>query len=198
MGVDMPSTLLRLQEDARAAREESLKAKIALANERVRSQARLVALHCLAVFALAIMGREMVEPVKNILWYPGSWAFKLAAMWPAPWATVLLIWFSAAIMLVVPLIVMLAVVPNEDYRKWAEGPAVVGLFMGGFGYGIFSVAAARLDIPHVVASYRESSAMLLLAALLVSCWHNSRVVRATKEARLLEAEGGLLCVDTLG
>lgn len=183
---DMTGTLVDLQERARASADEVLRVRLELANIKTLATARLVALHWLAIYALALMVREMLEPAKNTLWFPDSWASKLTAMWTYPW--VVWAWFGLAIGLVVPLIAFL-VSADEEKRKRFERPAVIGLFMGGAGYGVLSIAAARLDIAHVVASYRESAVALFLAGLLVACWHNSRMVMAERAARAAEGEG---------
>ncbi|MES2685729.1 MAG: hypothetical protein V4706_02845 [Pseudomonadota bacterium] len=189
--MDMPGTLVELQERARAANEALLQARLEITNERARSHALLTALHCLAVYALCLMVREMLEPAKNVIWYPASWAYKLAAM--GGHQTLMTCWFFTAIALVCPLVLMLAAVPNENMRKLAEGPAVLGLFIGGLGYAVMSVAAARLDVPHVVSSYRESSVMLLAAGLLVACWKNSRQLREARQSEWANSQGGTAC-----
>ncbi len=206
MGSNLPvtfETLLQERDDAlklaREASERSLILNLELDREREASQATklkyqlktarfaqaMTSLRWWAVFDLCWMTREIMEPAKNTYLYAGSWAYKLSSM--GGYSTLLICWFSIAAALVVPLIFTLATIPKTLAARKAEQPAVIGLFMGALGFTALSVAAARLDIPHVVLAYRESTVMLIATGLLVSCWHNSRVVRANREAQATAA-----------
>ena len=131
-----------------------------------------------AVFDLLWMLREVLEPARFAWGYPASWAYTLAKMSAHPWIVVA--WFSTSAMLIVPLIFTLAFVPHTNMSRRCEGIACAGLFMGGIGFAVLSSFAGRLDIPHIVESYRGSATMLIGTGLLVACWHNSRVIRAHK------------------
>jgi len=171
---------LSLNLDNESLRESIVKTKLKYKLRLDRHAQAMTSLRWWAVFDLCWMLREVLEPAKNAWLYSGSWAYKLSAL--NGYTGVMIAWFAIAALLMLPLIITLATAPKTNAARRAEQPAVIGLFMGALGFTALSVAAARLDIPHVVLSYRESTVMLIVTGLLVSCWHNTRVVRAKREA----------------
>ena len=182
-----------LREKLRRTSEARLVDRLHWGRAKLELQQVATSLRWWAVFDLIWMVRELLEPARFAWGYPSSWAYKLAAMSAHPW--VLVAWFALSAFLVTPLIFALATVPNTRLCRKSESLASFGLFMGAVGFAFLSTAAARLDIPHVVDSYRGSTVMLLGTGLLVACWHNGRVVRAHKEAQEAPEEE-LRCGDS--
>ncbi|MEC5213331.1 hypothetical protein RCH06_001877 [Polaromonas sp. CG_9.5] len=196
----MKAVLANLSENLRQCNEQLLSVRLTQDREHKageferQSHARaklkleqvITSLRWWAVFDLIWMLRETLEPARYAWSYPSSWAYKLAAQSAYP--LIVVCWFATTALLIAPLIVTLAMVPNAPLTRRCEGAACVGLFMGGIGYAVLSSFADRLDIPHVVDSYRGSATMLIVTGLLVACWHNSRVIRASKAPT---AQGGV-------
>jgi hypothetical protein len=180
----MPGINLDSLEDFRRCKELLLSER--LAHQRVVTHLNLVltSLRWWAVADLCWMLRESLEVARYAYGYPASWAYKLSALTAHPWLSVA--WFSASSALIAPLIVMLAVAPRTNACRQLERVGCAGLFMSGVGYAVLASFAARLDIPHVVDSYRGSTTMLLVTGLLLACWHNSRMLREEKERHLYQ------------
>ena len=195
MHADMPEVLLSLQEQSRSSSEYALQLKLQFDAERKRYvrqalelRQAVTSLRWWAVAGLLWMLREALEPARFAHSYPSSWAYKLAVMTAHP--QFLVWWFSVSAALIAPAVIFMAAAPMHRYCSRTQDLAIFGLGGGAFGYAYLATAAMRLDAPHVVDSYVGSSVMLFVTALLVACWHNSRVVR-----EFLHRQEGAACAD---
>lgn len=179
---DFAETVETLREKLRVSNEAHGIAKLALIEERkvvesvqLELNQAVTSLRWWAVMYLIWMVRESLEPARFAFAYPSSWIFKLAEMHSHREFGIA--WFTVAGTLIIPLIVTLSFVPKSKACERAQDLALVGLGMGAIGFAYLFTLASRLDIPHVADSYVGSATMMAVTALLVACWHNSRVVR---------------------
>lgn len=180
-----------LEEQLRRAKEVILETQLQAQNNLFLAGQTATSLRWWAVVYLMWMVREAAEPARYAFSYPTSWAYKIADMTAHP--SILVVWFSVATVLIIPLIFFLIFEPDGYMSHKSQDWALCGLGGAGLGYAYLASAAMRLDVPHVADSYVGSTIMLTITALLVACWHNARIVRKVKDKPTEQYDKDMTC-----
>jgi len=118
------------------------------------------------LFLLLVMLKEILEPVRLMVYHPKSWSSKIAHFGGLEVA--LPAWFLVCGVLLMPLIFLSFFAFDRKTRRTCIGLAALGLMGAAFAFGYMGLISARIDVPWLIEIWIFSAVACAFVMLLLA------------------------------